>query len=340
MPRRPWIACSLLIAGFLVPAPAHAALTLQPGIRIESQGAQCTSNFVFEGTGNANRGKVYLGTAAHCVTKLGDAVTDDAREDFGKVAFIGDADSLARDFAFIEVLPGFAERLSPAVKGHPDLPRAGAASPEQTRPGDPIQISGFGLIFGVSPATEEGRTATLVEHDSSTYRVFGPLMQGDSGGPLVHLPTSRALGIVSRLCLGACAGIEGPTVQGILADAASHDFPVALRTVDGGGPAEPVAEPAVTRRTVVRRRASVGGRRVRLSLVFLRGAARLELERPSGGRWRIVSARKVVGFEPGETLLSVRARSGTRHGTATVVWRHAAGDVARRTYRFTAARLS
>jgi hypothetical protein len=46
----------------------------------------------------------------------------------------------------------------------------------------------------------------------------------------VHIGTGKALGIVSRLCAGACSE-EGPTVQGILAKAASRGFSVTLRTV-------------------------------------------------------------------------------------------------------------
>jgi hypothetical protein len=66
--------------------------------------------------------------------------------------------------------------------------------------------------------------------DNELYDVTGPIHWGDSGGPLVHVRTGKALGIVSRLCAGACSE-EGPTVQGILAKAAAAGFPVTLRTV-------------------------------------------------------------------------------------------------------------
>ena len=46
----------------------------------------------------------------------------------------------------------------------------------------------------------------------------------------MHVGTGKALGIVSRLCVGVCSE-EGPTVQGILAKAASRGFSVTLRTV-------------------------------------------------------------------------------------------------------------
>ena len=41
-------------------APAGQA-TVHPGVQVFTEGAQCTSNFVFQDSGN-----VYLGQAAHC----------------------------------------------------------------------------------------------------------------------------------------------------------------------------------------------------------------------------------------------------------------------------------
>src|SRR6266516_2849213 len=107
---------------------ADAAITLQPGILIESKGAQCTASFLYDGAGAGNSGEVLLGTAAHCLSEVGDPVSDEAGEDFGRVAFIGDQNDVTKDFAFIRVLPEYASRISPAVKGHPDLPRSGVAT--------------------------------------------------------------------------------------------------------------------------------------------------------------------------------------------------------------------
>lgn len=42
--------------------------------------------------------------------------------------------------------------------------------------------------------------------------------------------SGKALGIVSQPCIGTCSE-EGPTVQGIVSDAARSGFPVTLRTV-------------------------------------------------------------------------------------------------------------
>jgi hypothetical protein len=106
----------------------------------------------------------------------------------------------------------------------------GFTTPANTLTGDQIQLSGYGLGYGTTPTTQEQRRAVMGFDDTEIYTVSGPIHWGDSGGPLVHIGTGRALGIVSRLCAGACSE-EGPTVQGILAKAASRGFSVTLRTV-------------------------------------------------------------------------------------------------------------
>jgi hypothetical protein len=207
-----------------LPGAAQAAVMLQPGAYHETDAGSCTLNFAYSGGG-----KTYLGTAAHCVASIGQSVRDIDGTDFGKVAFIGDQNVTQWDFAFIAVDPEDLGRVSPAVKGHPSFPK-GSTVPADTLAGDAIQLSGYGLGYGTTPATQEGRQALMGSDDAELYDVTGPIHWGDSGGPLVHVKTGKALGIVSRLCAGACSE-EGPTVQGILAKAASRGFPVTLLTV-------------------------------------------------------------------------------------------------------------
>ena len=208
----------------LAPAAAQAATTLQPGAYHETDAGSCTLNFAYNGGG-----KTYLGTAAHCVERVGQRVRDIEGVEFGSVAFIGNADTTAWDFAFIEVDAEDLGRTSAAVKGHPAFPK-GSTVPAETLTGDSIQLSGYGLGYGTTTTTQEQRTAVMGFDDTQIYTVSGPIHWGDSGGPLVHRRTGKALGIVSRLCAGACSE-EGPTVQGILAKAASRGFPVTLKTV-------------------------------------------------------------------------------------------------------------
>jgi hypothetical protein len=208
----------------LLPAAASAAVTLQPGAYHETDAGSCTLNFAYSGGGTT-----YLGTAAHCVERIGQRVRDIEGTEFGSVAFIGDADQTVWDFAFIEVDTEDLARVSPAMKGWPAYPK-GSTVPADTLTGDSIQLSGYGLGYDTTKSTQEQRTALHAFDDAARYAVNGPIHWGDSGGPLVHRRTGKALGIVSRLCVGACTE-EGPTVQGILAKAAASGFPVTLRTV-------------------------------------------------------------------------------------------------------------
>ena len=207
-----------------IPAAASAAVTLQPGAYHETDAGSCTLNFSYSGGG-----VTYLGTAAHCVASVGQRVRDYDGVEFGSVAFIGDANVAEWDFAFIRVDAEDLARVSPAVKGHPAFPK-GSTVPADTLTGDRIQLSGYGLGYGTTKTTQEQRTAIMGFDDAESYDVTGPIHWGDSGGPLVHRRTGKALGIVSRLCAGACSE-WGPTVQGILAKASASGFPVTLNTV-------------------------------------------------------------------------------------------------------------
>lgn len=213
------------VAAICVPAAAHAAATIQPGAYHQTSVGSCTLNFIYAGGG-----KTYAGTAAHCVSKLGEPVKDIDGVTFGTVAYIGDSSTATRDYAFIEINAGSLSRVSAAVKGWPQYPK-GYTVPSDPAQGDQIQLSGYGLGFGTTRSTQENRKAVFDWNDSATYDVAGPIDWGDSGGPLVHIKTGKALGIVSRLCVGVLCTEEGPTVQGILADASAHGFPVTLRTV-------------------------------------------------------------------------------------------------------------
>jgi hypothetical protein len=217
-------AVAAIVVAFAIPSAASAAVTLQPGAYHETDAGSCTLNFAYTGGG-----KTYLGTAAHCVESIGQRVRDIEGTEFGSVAFIGDQNTTEWDFAFIEVDAEDLGRVSPAVKGHPAYPK-GSTVPADTLMGDQIQLSGYGLGYGTTTTTQEQRRAVMGFDDAELYTVSGPIHWGDSGGPLVHIGTGKALGIVSRLCAGTCSE-EGPTVQGILAKAASRGFAVTLRTV-------------------------------------------------------------------------------------------------------------
>ena len=210
------------------PASGQAGDPLQPGDYVATDVGSCTLSFVYDGLG-AYAGRVYLGTAAHCVERVGELVRDEDGAAFGQVALIGDADVTAQDYAFIEVLPDHVGRVFAGVKGWPQYP-TGYTRSSETQFGDVIRMSGYGLGYDLLPLTREQRVGIVMSDDASEYVVTGLDTWGDSGGPFVHEATGKAYGIVSRLCIGLCTS-EGPTVEGILAKAAARGFTVQLRTV-------------------------------------------------------------------------------------------------------------
>ena len=210
----------------LVCAPAAGAQQLiQPGAYHETSVGACTLGFVFSGPS----GQALLGTAAHCVDRVGETVRDIDGVAWGKVAFIGDEDDTARDFAFITVDSEDLGRVRNGVKGHPQYP-TGFTRSSETALGDVIQQSGYGIGFDLTAPTREQRKAALTFDDASIWGIAGLMNFGDSGGPLIHIRTGKALGIESRICIGVCTD-EGPTVEGIIGQAAASRFPVTLRTV-------------------------------------------------------------------------------------------------------------
>ena len=225
-------ALAILAAAVVVQVPvmpASAAITIQPGMYMVAGSAACTTNFVFDGTGSyVNR--VFVGTAAHCVTSVGQDVSDGSTT-WGDVAIIGNAGTYSTDWAYIEVRTAFRSSVIAAVKGNTAYP-TGFTTPTETVIGDQVQISGYGLAYSFSNVTRERRVALMNSDTTIGHGIIGPIIHGDSGGPLVHIPSGKALGIVSRLCAGEGICTEaGPTVQGMLDAAAARTFTVNLRTV-------------------------------------------------------------------------------------------------------------
>lgn len=214
----------MVIFGLGFPASSSAGVLIQPGEYMEIKDSACTLSFVYDGGG-----AVYIGTAAHCVDHAGDDVKLSDGTVFGDVAAIGDEDETETDWALIKVRPDHVQRVNPSVKGHPMHP-TGVTTSSETHFGDLVQQSGYGLGFGMTQPTREERRSALTYDDARLFSVLGASIHGDSGGPIVHIPTGKALGIVSRLCLAVppCQ-MEGPTVEGIVAQAADKGVQITLR---------------------------------------------------------------------------------------------------------------
>lgn len=238
--RRGAIVAASAAAAAVVATPAmqaQEAAPIQPGVSIQSEGGYCTLNWIYDGTGGLT-GKVYGGTAAHCVSRVGERVNlatgslGDNIQEFGSVAYI-DNDL---DYAFIEVDSALVGQVNPALKGHPAIP-TGVSTTETAKRGDTIQFSGNGVGFHLLAPTQEQRIGVLHSNDGTHHYVLGAVSPGDSGGPVADVTDgNKALGLVNTVGLGVVNGLPyagegGISLEGMFTDAANAGFTVALRTV-------------------------------------------------------------------------------------------------------------
>lgn len=223
--------------GYAAPA-AQAAEVIQPGSSIVAGGSFCTLNWIYDGTGS-QAGNVFGGTAAHCVTGVGQVVygatgsLGSQLTRIGTVAYV----SGALDSALILVDPVRHADVDPSLKGHPEIP-TGVSTTATARLGDLIQFSGNGIGFHLTQQTRESRVGVLAYNDGTQHYVDGPVTNGDSGGPVADVTDgNKALGIVNTLgvavnsAFGAAVGEGGVSLEALFADAAANGFPVALRTI-------------------------------------------------------------------------------------------------------------
>jgi hypothetical protein len=225
-------------------APAVAQNKIQPGVAIVADGSYCTLNWIYDGAG-AQAGKVYGGTAAHCVSHVGQSVSlasgalGSEIERIGQVAFLGNADEVGRDYAFIEIDADDLGKVDPSLKGHPQIPQ-GVSTSTTAKKGDLIQFSGHGVGFSNTQPTQEERVGILNFTDGVEHLVLGAVISGDSGGPVANITDgNKAFGIVNtvgvaangRALTVAHAGEGGNNLEFVLRDAAARGFNVSVRTL-------------------------------------------------------------------------------------------------------------
>ncbi|HEX2029901.1 MAG TPA: hypothetical protein VHL78_00665 [Actinomycetota bacterium] len=235
--RRAGVLAAVAVIGTLalIPAPVVAqTATIQPGASIVNEsGGQCTLNWVYDGTG-AHAGEVFVGTAAHCVDRVGESITLQTGTFGQPVLVIGEVAFISPnlDYSLIRVREENLGFVSPAMKGHPEIP-TGVSTTETANLGDIIQFSGNGVGFHATTLTQEERVGVLHFNDGTEWSALGPVTFGDSGGPAGDITDgNKALGIVTVLCVGTtCSGAGGVSLEGLLQDAAAFGFTVAVRTV-------------------------------------------------------------------------------------------------------------
>ena len=218
------LAC-VLVASVLASGRAAHATSIQPGDYMRSGPQACTLGFV---VGDAT--DTYFLTAAHCVEPNAPVQTIDGTV-FGFAVAEGSAaevPGLEQDWALIKVHAHMVGSVVPTVRGAPGAPR-GVEAASESGPGDLIRHSGYGIGFEILPLTRQQRYGVLTYQDGGSWESIGMDVNGDSGGPVVHASSGGALGLVSRGCLGLCTS-SGPTIEGILQQAAGVGYPLTLRT--------------------------------------------------------------------------------------------------------------
>lgn len=186
---------------------------IRPGIPLLiGDGAGCTANFVFRGTGS-RAGTLYLGTAAHCVDDdIGAPVYHaETGEQFGRVAYssfkelgiesypcpviVSCSDDNNNDFALIEIDEGHRDDVHPAMLHY--------GGPTGMFPYEDIEVGDKVLSYGNSslrpgPGQEDRLEGYVTgKEDPSTILVhtFPPAIFGDSGSGVL-MASGEAVGVL------------------------------------------------------------------------------------------------------------------------------------------------
>jgi hypothetical protein len=244
-------------------APADQA-TVHPGVQTFTEGAQCTSNFVFQDGSNT-----YLGQAAHCSgtgaatetdgcdsgsLPVGTPVEIDGASQPGTMVYNSwlsmqasgetDAETCAyNDLALIRVNPADVPNTNPSVPGFGGPTGVGSWG------GTGSTVYTYGnssLRGGVTALSPKQGTVVQSSPGGWSHDVYtaSPGIPGDSGSGFLNA-SGGAIGVLSTVQLAPLAGSNGVgTLSNELAYARSHGFS-GLQLVPGTEPFTPDAVGAV-----------------------------------------------------------------------------------------------
>jgi len=238
-------------------APAGSA-PVHPGVQTYMQGAQCTSNFVFQ-----EGSTVYLGQAAHCSgtgeatetdgcssgsLPIGTAVEVKGASRKGTLAYNSwlamqasggsDPDTCAyNDFALVRLDAADVGKVNPSVPGYGGPTGVGTIGDLGST------VFSYGnseLRLGITKLSPKQGTVIQNEGGGWSHIVvtLTPGVPGDSGSGFMN-EAGQAFGVLSTLQLAPLAGTNGVgDLQRELAYARSHGFPN-LQLVAGTEPFKP-----------------------------------------------------------------------------------------------------
>jgi hypothetical protein len=228
------VASMALIAAALVPAAASAwapakTAPVHPGVQVFTEGAQCTSNFVFQ-----EGSEVYLGQAAHCSGTGGQTETDGCTSGSlpvgtpievtgaskpGTLAYNSwlamqgkgekDPDTCAyNDFALIRIDPADVAKVNPSV------PAFGGPTGVGSVVGDlGSTVYSYGnseLRLGIAKLSPKQGIVIQNEGNGWSHIVatLTPGVPGDSGSGFLD-ESGAAIGVLSTLQIAPLAGTNG-----------------------------------------------------------------------------------------------------------------------------------
>jgi hypothetical protein len=208
-------------------SPAGQA-TVHPGVQVFTEGAQCTSNFVFE-----EGASVYLGQAAHCSGTGGQTETDGCTSGSlpigtpvkvtgasrpGTLAYNswltmqadGEADASTcayNDLALIKIDPADVGKVNPSIPGFGGPSGVGSAG------GAGATVYSYGnseLRGGVTKLSPKQGVILQNEGNGWSHNVvtLTPGIPGDSGSGFLN-ESGAAIGVLSTLQLAPLPGSNG-----------------------------------------------------------------------------------------------------------------------------------
>jgi len=234
--RRPvsMVGAALIALAIMVFAPASASAwapaaqaTVHPGVMTFTDGAQCTSNFVF-----TQGSDVYLGQAAHCSGTGGATETNGCDSGSLPVGTPVEIDGAGRpgtmvynswltmqargetnpdaceynDFALVRVDPADVGKVNPSVPGFGGPTGVGEAADGSTV----YSYGNSSLRGGVTKLSPKQGTVVATEGNgwSRTVYTVSPGVPGDSGSGFLN-GAGQAFGVLSTLQILPTAGSNG-----------------------------------------------------------------------------------------------------------------------------------
>jgi hypothetical protein len=209
-------------------APAASA-TIHPGVQTLTEGAQCTSNFIFQ-----DGGGTYLGQAAHCSgtggqtetngcdsgsLPIGTPVEIDGASRPGTLVYNSwiamqasgetNADTCAfNDFALVKIDPADVGSVNPSVPGFGGPTGLG---PSSAMLGDTVYTYGnSSLRLGVTKLSPKQGVVVQSQGNGWSRNVYTvtPGIPGDSGSGFLS-GSGQAIGVLSTLQLAPVAASNG-----------------------------------------------------------------------------------------------------------------------------------